>query len=100
RPQQPAVAVEHEAGIGEVLAERRGTEGHDEGSGGNKSCEDCDRSHDEDAPQSPNSPRLRGEADARSASGEGGSASAQPVENPPPSDPLPASGDRERAVLA
>jgi len=43
------------------------------------------------------SPRLRGEVDARSASGEGGSPDAPTVANPPHPDPLPASGEREPA---
>jgi peptide/nickel transport system ATP-binding protein len=41
------------------------------------------------------SPRLRGEVDARSASGEGDSPQAQSVESPP----LPASGEREQKPL-
>ncbi|MHC2255841.1 peptide/nickel transport system ATP-binding protein [Bradyrhizobium embrapense] len=41
-------------------------------------------------------PRLRGEADARSAAGEGGSPSTVLVESPPHPNPLPASGERER----
>jgi L-cysteine S-thiosulfotransferase len=41
------------------------------------------------------SPRLRGEVDARSASGEGDSPNTEIVESPPHPDPLPASGERE-----
>ena len=41
------------------------------------------------------SPRLRGEVDARSASGEGGFRESVVAENPPHPDPLPASGERE-----
>jgi PAS domain S-box-containing protein len=41
------------------------------------------------------SPRLRGEVDARSASGEGDSQHAETVERAPHPDPLPASGERE-----
>ena len=46
--------------------------------------------------ESPASPRLRGEADARSAAGEGLSPSAVLVERAPHPDPLPAGGERER----
>src|SRR6266566_1700632 len=53
------------------------------------------------------SPRLRGEVDARSASGEGASQGAEPVESPPrpartfgSRHPLPASGERERRGCA
>ncbi len=46
------------------------------------------------------SPRLRGEVDARSASGEGDSPSVQTAERPPHPSPLPASGERERAESA
>src|SRR6185436_3222440 len=46
------------------------------------------------AASSVTSPRLRGEVDARSASGEGVQAIESPV--PPHPDPLPASGERER----
>ncbi|MFH1342477.1 MAG: ABC transporter ATP-binding protein [Pseudomonadota bacterium] len=42
------------------------------------------------------SPRLRGEADARSAAGEGDSPSTVLAEAPPHPDPLPASGEREQ----
>ena len=42
------------------------------------------------------SPRLRGEVDARSASGEGAPGL---IETPPHPDPLPASGEREREAL-
>jgi peptide/nickel transport system ATP-binding protein len=45
------------------------------------------------------SPRLRGEVDARSASGEGDSPRVALGEAPPHSDPLPASGEREKAPL-
>ncbi|MFK4534600.1 superfamily I DNA/RNA helicase [Bradyrhizobium ottawaense] len=50
------------------------------------------------APSSPSfaSPRLRGEADAQSAAGEGDSPSTALVETPPHPDPLPASGAREQ----
>jgi Protein of unknown function (DUF3306) len=43
------------------------------------------------------SPRLRGEVDARSASGEGDPPGAEAVERAPHPDPLPASGEREIA---
>ncbi|WP_063686314.1 dipeptide ABC transporter ATP-binding protein [Bradyrhizobium stylosanthis] len=42
------------------------------------------------------SPRVRGEADAQSAAGEGGSPSTVLAESPPHPDPLPASGEREK----
>ncbi|MDA9404713.1 ATP-dependent helicase [Bradyrhizobium sp. CCBAU 45389] len=42
------------------------------------------------------SPRLRGEADARSAAGEGDSPSTELVETPPHPDLLPASGEKEK----
>jgi Protein of unknown function (DUF3306) len=42
------------------------------------------------------SPRLRGEVDARSASGEGVFPPADAVERAPHPDPLPASGEREQ----
>ena len=45
------------------------------------------------------SPRLRGEADARSAAGEGGSPSTVLAESPSHPDPLPASGEREKTPL-
>ncbi|BBO09559.1 ABC transporter ATP-binding protein [Bradyrhizobium sp. TM102] len=53
------------------------------------------------------SPRVRGEADARSAAGEGGSPSTVLAESPPHPDPLsasearrdPASGEREKTPL-
>ncbi|MET4176372.1 peptide/nickel transport system ATP-binding protein [Bradyrhizobium sp. LA6.1] len=45
------------------------------------------------------SPRTRGEADARSAAGEGGSPSTVLAESPPHPDPLPASGEREKTPL-
>ncbi len=49
------------------------------------------------APSFLTSPRLRGEVDARSASGEGEpNADAVPSESPPHPDPLPASGAREQ----
>jgi excinuclease ABC subunit A len=41
------------------------------------------------------SPRLRGEVDGRSASGEGESTKSRRKERPPHPDPLPASGERE-----
>ena len=41
------------------------------------------------------SPRLRGEVDARSASGEGASPPAERAEKAPHPDPLPESGERE-----
>ena len=44
------------------------------------------------------SPRLRGEVDARSASGEGDSPSTELLDTPPHPDPLPASGEREPLV--
>ncbi|MBR0778647.1 ABC transporter ATP-binding protein [Bradyrhizobium diazoefficiens] len=43
------------------------------------------------------SPRVRGEADARSAAGEGDSPSTVLAETPPHPDPLPASGAREKS---
>jgi HemY protein len=46
------------------------------------------------------SPRLRGEVDARSASGEGGPPQAESSEQAPHPRPLPASGERERAQRA
>jgi DNA helicase-2/ATP-dependent DNA helicase PcrA len=46
------------------------------------------------------SPRLRGEVDARSASGEGDSPSTEHVESPPHPTPLPASGEREQTESA
>jgi len=46
------------------------------------------------------SPRLRGEVDARSASGEGDSRQTELLESPPHPDPLPASGERERETAA
>jgi DNA helicase-2/ATP-dependent DNA helicase PcrA len=49
------------------------------------------------APSSFTSPRLRGEVDARSASGEGDSPLAAFAERAPHPDPLPASGEREKA---
>src|SRR5215212_2445015 len=45
------------------------------------------------------SPRLRGEVDARSASGEGDSRWSEVFENPPHPDPLPASGERELSAV-
>ncbi|MET4424141.1 dipeptide ABC transporter ATP-binding protein [Bradyrhizobium sp. 956_D2_N1_5] len=45
------------------------------------------------------SPRTRGEADARSAAGEGGSPSTVLAESPSHPDPLPASGEREKTPL-
>ena len=45
------------------------------------------------------SPRARGEADARSAAGEGDSPHTLLAESPPHPDPLPASGEREKAPL-
>ncbi|MBV8926657.1 MAG: UvrD-helicase domain-containing protein, partial [Bradyrhizobium sp.] len=50
------------------------------------------------APSSFASPRLRGEADARSAAGEGDAPRTELVEAPPHPDPLPASGEREKAA--
>ncbi|TWB92046.1 Rep family ATP-dependent DNA helicase [Bradyrhizobium macuxiense] len=44
------------------------------------------------------SPRLRGEVDAHSASGEGDPPRTELVETPPHPDPLPASGAREQAA--
>jgi DNA helicase-2/ATP-dependent DNA helicase PcrA len=44
------------------------------------------------------SPRLRGEVDARSASGEGESPQTALLESPPHPDPLPESGARERTA--
>jgi DNA helicase-2/ATP-dependent DNA helicase PcrA len=49
------------------------------------------------APSSFTSPRLRGEVDARSASGEGDSPQTALAESPPHPDPFPASGEREKA---
>src|SRR5215207_3638671 len=49
---------------------------------------------DEAAPRI-TSPRLRGEVDARSAAGEGGSPHDVLAESPPHPDPLPAGGERE-----
>src|SRR5262245_53689261 len=46
------------------------------------------------------SPRLRGEADARSAAGEGDSPHTEAAENPPHPTPLPAGGERERTESA
>jgi DNA helicase-2/ATP-dependent DNA helicase PcrA len=46
------------------------------------------------------SPRLRGEGDARSASGEGDSPSTEHVESPPHPTPLPAGGEREQTESA
>ena len=43
--------------------------------------------------------RARGEADARSAAGEGDSPQTVLAESPPHPDPLPASGEREKAPL-
>jgi peptide/nickel transport system ATP-binding protein len=54
---------------------------------------------EEAAALSSTSPRLRGEVDARSASGEGGSPRAVLGESPPHPDPIPASGERERTPL-
>ena len=48
------------------------------------------------APSSLTSPRLRGEVDMRSVSGEGDSPQTAPAEIPPHPDPLPASGEREK----
>jgi peptide/nickel transport system ATP-binding protein len=45
------------------------------------------------------SPRVRGEADARSAAGEGDSSRTSLAETPPHPDPLPASGEREKKPL-
>ncbi|PSO34126.1 ABC transporter ATP-binding protein [Bradyrhizobium sp. MOS002] len=45
------------------------------------------------------SPRVRGEADARSAAGEGSSPNTVLAESPPHPDPLPASGEREKTPL-
>jgi DNA helicase-2/ATP-dependent DNA helicase PcrA len=42
------------------------------------------------------SPRVRGEVDAQSASGEGGKPSSQPMEAAPHPDPLPVNGEREK----
>ena len=42
------------------------------------------------------SPRVRGEVDARSASGEGAHRDAQAVDTPPHPDPLPVHGEREK----
>jgi hypothetical protein len=46
------------------------------------------------------SPRLRGEVDARSASGEGLAANSVAVEAPPHPNPPPASGAREQTESA
>jgi DNA helicase-2/ATP-dependent DNA helicase PcrA len=46
------------------------------------------------------SPRLRGEDDARSASGEGDSPQTALVEGAPHPDPLPAGGEREKSAAA
>jgi DNA helicase-2/ATP-dependent DNA helicase PcrA len=46
------------------------------------------------------SPRLRGEVDAQSASGEGALPLAEHVEGAPHPNPLPASGERERSGAA
>ena len=46
------------------------------------------------------SPRLRGEVDARSASGEGGSPRSQSAESPPHPDTLPAGGESESSEPA
>ena len=46
------------------------------------------------------SPRVRGEVDARRASGEGASRKAQAADRPPHPDPLPAGGERERAAAS
>jgi peptide/nickel transport system ATP-binding protein len=54
---------------------------------------------EEAAALSSTSPRLRGEVDARRASGEGDSPRAESVESPPHPDPLPASGEREKPLL-
>jgi DNA helicase-2/ATP-dependent DNA helicase PcrA len=52
------------------------------------------------APTSFTSPRLRGEVDARSASGEGDSPQTELAERAPHPDPLPAkSGEREQTAL-
>jgi len=50
------------------------------------------------APSSLTSPRVRGEVDARIASGEGDSPPAVLPESPPHPNPLPASGAREKIV--
>src|SRR5579863_4910995 len=49
------------------------------------------------APSSSTSPRLRGEVELRSNSGEGGSQQTELMETPPHPDPLPASGEREKS---
>jgi peptide/nickel transport system ATP-binding protein len=55
---------------------------------------------EEDAAFSSTSPRVRGEVDARSAAGEGGSPRAQLVEAAPHPNPLPVKdGERERKPL-
>jgi excinuclease ABC subunit A len=48
----------------------------------------------------PASPRLRGEVDARSASGEGASPRDVPAKRPPHPTPLPVSGEREPSEQA
>ncbi|HXF90124.1 MAG TPA: UvrD-helicase domain-containing protein [Xanthobacteraceae bacterium] len=51
------------------------------------------------APHAPfTSPRLRGEVDARSASGEGASRQPELLEPAPHPDPLPAGGEREKNI--
>src|SRR5207244_4475094 len=52
------------------------------------------------APSSLTSPRLRGEVDARSASGEGDSPGLALAERAPHPDPLPASGEREKMAAS
>jgi DNA helicase-2/ATP-dependent DNA helicase PcrA len=53
------------------------------------------------APSTPiTSPRVRGEVDARSASGEGPFPQPERLETPPHPDPLPASGEREKEKQA
>ena len=52
------------------------------------------------AANSVTSPRLRGEVDARSASGEGDSRHTPLLETPPHPNPLPASGEREQTESA
>ena len=50
------------------------------------------------APRAPSpSPRVRGEVDTRSVAGEGALQLPERAETPPHPDPLPASGERERA---
>jgi len=54
-----------------------------------------------DEPRTPvTSPRLRGEVDARSASGEGALVTAERTKDAPHPDPLPAGGEREKALPA